>query len=113
MAKLTIKVAKELVESGYMSQESYDELVGKGEISSGKRGGGKSAGPREVMQAKDGALVVPSFYFAGLGRGTSKDKLTDIMIELRSKVEGLIAKYVVPETEFATDKVAEVAEPTE
>jgi len=86
MGKLTHASAKELVESGVLTEKSLEEMQEKGMVST------RGRNPKRYMEAADGAKVSPTLYF----RGGSGHPESPKQIELRNKVNELITKYTKP-----------------
>ena len=86
MGKLSIKQGLKLVEDQIITQEAYDAMVGRGEVSEAKEHSG-------VVRVIPGTEIVPSLYFKG-AKGVEKDEdLKAVLSELRGKVNDLIESY--------------------
>ena len=89
MGKLSRNKAIELLEGGTITQEAFDNMETAGQIA-------KQRGNTErVIKSKNNTWVTPMFYYKGLnGKERSKK-----MLELRDKVNQIIADYTISKSE--------------
>jgi hypothetical protein len=89
MGKLSRKQAVKMLNEGTITQESFDKMEDAGQIA-------KQRGNTErVIRSANNTWVTPMFYYKGLnGKQRSKK-----MLELRDKVNQLIADYTVSKSE--------------
>lgn len=87
MGKLSIKQGQKLVEDKVISQEAYDAMVERGEVSEARSAG--------VVRVMPGTVITPSLYFKGAKGVEKSEEVKAAITELRGKVNDLIKQYTV------------------
>ena len=89
MGKIRRQDAEMMLKNNQISQETYDKMDANGQIAKQK---GES---ERIMKTGSNTWVTPMFYYKGL----KDSKRSKQMIELRDKVNQLIAKYTISKSE--------------